>query len=1292
MCDCGDCGDCDDGDLSGEEQRRRDGFRIDPRFLHCTPHSIDLSDSECGSAKRRSPSPPALTPATAKRRRGRQRVERPCHRVERRRWCALCLRSERKGKNVGKCGGPLPLSPSALSAHLAVQCKDELLHVDAPAAEWLESNFTPRAIELLSHHVVRAALRAHGYTCCDDDGDPDSASASLVGRRLQKQFVSAGGRLKPFVGKVDSFDGTYYRIVYRDGDTEEMTEAEVREHLQPERRCWPPMPYVPAVDGLGRATLPPRRGTPHAAAAAPAVPNVEVARLRRKNGALIAQVRRLRRQLAQHVVAGDDSTVPAAPPSIVLHLQTSAAVGNGFGSTRIRRTHAEVWEKQIMEKYPGDVRKQIEMATDISRRFSVDTTKPIAVDDKEMSQREIHICVTIATSMRLLIQRLQATSTGRLTNNLRLAYRILNMGAACLVSASPLTPGLAPRAKFLGSAINTMQEERNRFREWVQDHNTLLYTARGKKRSDAYPVEWAQYVAACWAEVSRRSEKARDEVRDRDSDEKAARVRKCYLEVRIGVACKMIIELCKKHFTADFVYSDKKARPGFKAKPEFVRRLRPYYVVKSFGRRETSLCVYHLKWHFVATALWAFQKRLREKGKVPKDQPALPQDPFLMLRCLLCPRTNDLYANIDCRDNKCEQCKDLRLLVGKDGKGGLLKANELDSASHGVAVKWERWEKSENPVTGKPGWDFRTVTTDIADVIKELKPPYASPSSALGPRCGWFQQFCEHHDLSRYMDDQKKHKRRKFLRGCVHVVEDFSENGSFTVKLEHQTRYYETHSYTLFGCVVDSHVEDRADLSDEEKAALIALLDANNLPHIITDTHIMLSEDTVHDPAAVMHFNGKVLIPKLKEMIPTLKHMHLTTDGAPTQFMHKDLYFWISRCKRLYGITMDWVIGAAAHSKDLSDSECGGAKHSVDTKNVEHSASDEVRGDRISTVPEVIAHLRTPYPVGYGTTKKTMKHNKGKGIRARYFYHIPLKTISRRHVKAESLDGSKKLHQFIDIGQPGKLLVRHRPCHLCPGCMALDKEKIINECQHTDRAGQAYIADIKPVSGQATLPTTRDAVAQLGRRLSAAAKPGDFVAIELQFNNLPWLIGEVVGRRPHYRYTGQTKAGYFGEVKANDWVLKVRRWLPIMSGGGSSVFEEIPDSKGGIALAFDKDVRLLMERAACDDKDFKVRRRRAGAHVENVKVAAGAVFEYMFGDRDGQWFKGTVQAMNADGMTADVVFDDGDPYHNLPVWGDLLGGRIKVISGGVPIEVPSTTAPQRHLLPAVRASIQEAIC
>ena len=50
--------------------------------------------------------------------------------------------------------------------------------------------------------------------------------------------------------------------------------------------------------------------------------------------------------------------------------------------------------------------------------------------------------------------------------------------------------------------------------------------------------------------------------------------------------------------------------------------------------------------------------------------------------------------------------------------------------------------------------------------------------------------------------DNKAHVRRHFPRGHVHVIEDYSENGEFIVKREHQSRYYQTHSYTLFGMVV----------------------------------------------------------------------------------------------------------------------------------------------------------------------------------------------------------------------------------------------------------------------------------------------------------------------------------------------------------------------------------------------------------------------------------------------------------------------------------------------------------
>ena len=94
----------------------------------------------------------------------------------------------------------------------------------------------------------------------------------------------------------------------------------------------------------------------------------------------------------------------------------------------------------------------------------------------------------------------------------------------------------------------------------------------------------------------------------------------------------------------------------------------------------------------------------------------------------------------------------------------------------------------------------------------------------------------------------------------------------------------------------------------------------------------------------------------------------------------------------------------------------------------------------------------------------------------------------------------------------------------------------------------------------------------------------------------------------------------------------------------------------------------------------------------NVKASAGAKIEYMFADRPGTWFKGKVRHMNADGLTAYVDFDDGDHWTQLIVWGDLQGGRIKIVEGGVPVATLSTTAPQRRLSAAVRDLIQHAIC
>ena len=49
----------------------------------------------------------------------------------------------------------------------------------------------------------------------------------LIGREVRKKFQNHGY----FIGKVTSFDDPYYKIIYTDGDEEEMTRSSVLKYL-----------------------------------------------------------------------------------------------------------------------------------------------------------------------------------------------------------------------------------------------------------------------------------------------------------------------------------------------------------------------------------------------------------------------------------------------------------------------------------------------------------------------------------------------------------------------------------------------------------------------------------------------------------------------------------------------------------------------------------------------------------------------------------------------------------------------------------------------------------------------------------------------------------------------------------------------------------------------------------------------------------------------------------------------------------------------------------------------------
>ena len=116
--------------------------------------------------------------------------------------------------------------------------------------------------------------------------------------------------------------------------------------------------------------------------------------------------------------------------------------------------------------------------------------------------------------------------------------------------------------------------------------------------------------------------------------------------------------------------------------------------------------------------------------------------------------------------------------------------------------------------------------------------------------------------------------------------------------------------------------------------------------------------------AAEQHFNDQIITPHIKATsrpgcVPT-KHL-LTTDECAGQFHNKDQYLWVSKQKQKHGIQLGFVIGAAAHNKDLSDPECGGAKHCVHRYTSLYFAEPDRKLRPIQTTGDVVACLRKHY-------------------------------------------------------------------------------------------------------------------------------------------------------------------------------------------------------------------------------------------------------------------------------------------------------------------------------------------
>jgi hypothetical protein len=243
-----------------------------------------------------------------------------------------------------------------------------------------------------------------------------------------------------------------------------------------------------------------------------------------------------------------------------------------------------------------------------------------------------------------------------------------------------------------------------------------------------------------------------------------------------------------------------------------------------------------------------------------------------------------------------------------------------------------------------------------------------------------------HHASSKWQARDWKVKQTRFPRYTFITVQENSENGVLALKLEHQSKYFTEIAYTLYLICAYFWIDDVNHLSLDETNDLKAECDKHGLPHIYRETHIFISDDMMHDAAAVQHFNA-IFTNYVKTKVQQPDHpftIHFTqSDGCAAQYACATQYLWISKQFSETGIYRDWTFFCSCHGKCICDPEGGACKRKVDHEQLRDSADNPCKIANID--PDLVNFLQSEFVHPTHTTAE----KKGKGVFRRHIHYIP---------------------------------------------------------------------------------------------------------------------------------------------------------------------------------------------------------------------------------------------------------------------------------------------------------------
>ena len=178
-------------------------------------------------------------------------------------------------------------------------------------------------------------------------------------------------------------------------------------------------------------------------------------------------------------------------------------------------------QDQIIGLAADDPLKQLQLAAAVCKRMQ--GIKPKIEHDQEA-------WCYVRNSLKAFFAKLQDKYKGRYPNDIRAVQQGV---CAAIANACPRNK-LGVISDELGISIEQLSKGRKHWSEWVSGDRESLVDLRGKIRSDGMDEAWIEFALDVWTSSTRRSERAKDSLRNPNdkSDKKLYRVH--WLEMRIG--------------------------------------------------------------------------------------------------------------------------------------------------------------------------------------------------------------------------------------------------------------------------------------------------------------------------------------------------------------------------------------------------------------------------------------------------------------------------------------------------------------------------------------------------------------------------------------------------------------------------------------------------------------------------------------------------------------------------------------------------------------------------------------